>query len=862
MPSYNNAGMIVIETAPPYQITDFDEGICQILGFSYAEFEGTKHSLKELMRKEDFEKASESISFELELSNHISLRLPLIDRRDNIITVLCYGQAFFTSDGRVVLQCTLTDISHLETAASETVKARTDLERFANSVPSGVSKHLLDNNLSVIWANRAFYKLSGYTEAEFEEAFHRNTFKIIYRPDLAMVIDALADLSEEHDSDVNFRIVCKDKKIKWVNAILAHSEERQEGFPVINLVLTDITSLKEAEMRASLEQQKFEILSDITEELAFEYDLRENIITFAEKFSQIFNLDPIMQNPFDSLVKAGIVPEESYEPLRRLFQSAVEGKEYYSTEFLLNTSSGKQWYMSTFSSIRDEDGNPIRVIGLIRNINKQKIEQKNLLHRAESDLMTGLLNKSTTEGRIRDRLRSSNGTSNDAMLLVDIDDFKKINDTYGHLMGDEVILTVADSFRELIDKRHITGRTGGDEFTAYLKDIPNQAYAEDMAKKIRTYVTEHFEGQDDSPSPTLSIGISLTSSGISYADLAEQTDTALYHTKLKGKNGYSVYTPDMQRQEYVNERAGADTAAGMEKNLSFIDELVNLLYMRQNTYQTLEKAIQLIGSQYPIDRICIWDYPHSQDSGFLQCSHIWNRDTGVRTDQLKKTAPAIFFEEIAGLSTNGSFYVKDLSVSGISKADSIAANQNVKSLLQSNIIYGSKPIGYITFASLNDTDYWSEEEIIQFNIIFKLLSETICSNYMSITLNTVREDTIRSFDAMDNGIIILNADTHEILYFNPAIKELIPSITINSACHFIIQQEHDPCFECPIKQLTEGRTRVRISKTIPSTGIELEFVATPFAWNLDINAILLSATVTARRRQEDFYRKETDYGKE
>lgn len=851
MQAYNNAGMIVIDTVIPYRITDFDEGTCQILGYPVTEFARYKRSLKDLMTAEDFRKAMEAIDFELELSNHISIKLPLIDKNNNKITVLCSGQAFLAEDDRTVLQCSVTDITHIENAANETVKAKTDLEQFANSVPCGVSKHLLDNNLSVIWANRSFYRLCGYNDLEFETAFGRNTFMIIFRPDLAIVIDALADLSVEQNADVNFRIVCKNQEVKWVNATLAHSGEMQEGFPVINIILTDITSLKAAEMRAALEQQKYEILSDITEELAYEYDLSENILTFAEKFSQIFNMEPVMTDPYTTLIQKGIVPEESYIPLQQFFRQAAEGKEYYSAEFQLNSNSGKQWYSSTFSSIRDEFGNPIRVIGLLRNINKQKTEQKNLLLRAESDLMTGLLNKTTTEGRIRERLRSIDTNSRDALILLDIDNFKKINDSYGHLAGDEVIHAIADTFREVIEQHHIIGRTGGDEFTVYLTDIPDEAYVKHTVLQLQSVLNSKFTNRSDGLIPTLSIGIAMVTQTVSYSDLAEQADTALYTTKLKGKNGYSIYCADMVRQEYINNREESDNASDAEKNLNFIEELINVLYMRQNTYQTLEKVIHMVGTHYNIDRICIWEYPQSDTGSMVLCQHLWNSDRTVSNSLLKKPAPAIFFEEIAKLSTNGSFYVKDARISGISMADTIAAIQNAKSFIQSNIVYRNKTVGYITFASLDGGEYWSEDEIAQYNIIFKMLSETICSKYMSDTLNTFREDMIQTFDAMDNCILVLNANSHEVLYYNPAAKELFPAITANCCCHFVIHQEHEPCFECPIKQLTENRKRARMTKLIQSSGIELDVVATPFTWNADIKAVLLSATITARRKLED-----------
>ena len=148
------------------------------------------------------------------------------------------------------------------------------------------------------------------------------------------------------------------------------------------------------------------------------------------------------------MLKMGLVSYDTQSAIEELFYLAKAGTEYHSTEFKLNTKNGGfQWYFSTFSTIYDEEGTPLRVVGLLRNIHAQKVEQQKLLIRAETDQMTGLYNKATTESKIQASLRELNGNSYQVLMLVDIDDFKKINDTFGHLKGDEVIVDIAKALQ-------------------------------------------------------------------------------------------------------------------------------------------------------------------------------------------------------------------------------------------------------------------------------------------------------------------------------------------------------------------------------------------------------------------------------
>ena len=147
---------------------------------------------------------------------------------------------------------------------------------------------------------------------------------------------------------------------------------------------------------------------------------------------------------------------------------------------LLTAENIYQWFTVCFKILRDNAGKPTKFIGRLSNINEKKLEEDRLRREAQTDMLTGLYNKMTFKQLAEDML--SEGTH--ALIIVDIDDFKNVNDTYGHLFGDEVILTVASAVRDGFRSSDITGRIGGDEFAVFARDALDESVIRKRCRQI------------------------------------------------------------------------------------------------------------------------------------------------------------------------------------------------------------------------------------------------------------------------------------------------------------------------------------------------------------------------------------------
>ena len=171
---------------------------------------------------------------------------------------------------------------------------------------------------------------------------------------------------------------------------------------------------------------------------------------------------------------------------------------------------------------------------------KESIELQN---KAETDLLTELLNKISTENRIKEYLEGEGHDKTSMMCVLDIDNFKKINDTMGHAFGDEVLATLGKRIRTEFRVTDIIGRTGGDEFIIFLKDLKDEAVIEREAARVAGFFKDFTVGTYTKYSPTASIGAAIfPRDGVDYETMYKAADTALYKAKKRGKNQLAFYS--------------------------------------------------------------------------------------------------------------------------------------------------------------------------------------------------------------------------------------------------------------------------------------------------------------------------------
>ncbi|MEG0832283.1 MAG: GGDEF domain-containing protein, partial [Acidaminococcaceae bacterium] len=194
-----------------------------------------------------------------------------------------------------------------------------------------------------------------------------------------------------------------------------------------------------------------------------------------------------------------------------------------------------QWCRVEFLTLRKADGSPYKILGKITNINDEKFNLLQLKSRAERDSLTNLYNNNSFKEAINSYLTEKAPEGKHAFIIVDVDDFKQVNDTAGHQEGDRVLREVAKLMVQVFAKDCLVGRLGGDEFAVLAKNIASEAEVEEQVTTFLSRTKEIVVGTGVLEL-SCSIGIAFYKTGGSnFAELFKNADTALYKAKAQGK---------------------------------------------------------------------------------------------------------------------------------------------------------------------------------------------------------------------------------------------------------------------------------------------------------------------------------------
>ena len=194
-----------------------------------------------------------------------------------------------------------------------------------------------------------------------------------------------------------------------------------------------------------------------------------------------------------------------------------------------------QWFRTYYRSVTNAEGEIIRIIGRSFNIDMDKSLQEEV----RRDPLTQLLNKLEVQKEVT-RYIEENPNKCSVLFLIDIDNFKGINDTFGHTFGDTVIMDVAGMIRDQFRSNDIVGRVGGDEFLVLMKDTTLEK-AMEKAEQLCHVVSKDYTGGEVNYHISISVGMAMYGAdGANYSALFEKADHAMYRAKQSGKNTFEL----------------------------------------------------------------------------------------------------------------------------------------------------------------------------------------------------------------------------------------------------------------------------------------------------------------------------------
>ncbi len=248
------------------------------------------------------------------------------------------------------------------------------------------------------------------------------------------------------------------------------------------------------------------------------------------------------------------------EHMQQLIEHRISSHQ--SEQLCYQKNGDNLWILSTLSLISDQEEKPLYFIVQIQNITPQKKAEERLRHMAYHDPLTGLANRNKLEQFVHHILASSRRHQQSfALLFLDLDRFKNINDTIGHEAGDALLQVIAERLRSTVRNTDLVARLGGDEFVLVITDVKRTESVALIAQKILDTVIQAIVIKGQEIYITTSIGISLYPyDGQNMQTLMKNADLALYRSKEHGRNNYQFYTVEMTGK--AQERMALQNALG------------------------------------------------------------------------------------------------------------------------------------------------------------------------------------------------------------------------------------------------------------------------------------------------------------
>lgn len=290
-------------------------------------------------------------------------------------------------------------------------------------------------------------------------------------------------------------------------------------------------------------EDRYKTISDMSDNIIFEWNFKTNDVTFSNNFNKKFSYRPPSDHFGDSfLMKAKVHPDDASR-YRSDLDQLEKGKSFENNEYRIKNIYGDFiWILMRTATLTDPDGKPLKVVGVMVDIDRAKKSEAKLTEQASYDALTELYNRETIESQIDNEITLAEARKSEmAVLFIDVDDFKHYNDNYSHATGDQVLKFLAKTIKETVDGIGFAGRYGGDEFVAMIRNAETNSPAE-IAQKIIDKLAAGFDADiGERLSVSVSIGIAVIKDNYNTRTeyLIGKADDAMYSVKKSGKSNYA-----------------------------------------------------------------------------------------------------------------------------------------------------------------------------------------------------------------------------------------------------------------------------------------------------------------------------------
>ena len=591
------------------------------------------------------------------------------------------------------------------------------------------------------------------------------------------------------------------------------------------------------------DMESYRILAELSNAIMFEWDIPTDCFYVSQNWNTLFPSDPQKENFSQNFSKIFSTPPHQSDELTPYIENVKQNNSknipknyYHKIELQLLTKKQTYiWFQLRLLLRYDTKDLPDKVFGMMTDIDLQKKENEKLLYQAQTDVLTGLHNKATSQIMISEYLKQSGLQSrNQALLIVDIDGFKEVNDHFGHLFGDAVIADLARCIKSSFRQSDIVGRIGGDEFIVLFKNIAKKEVIVKKAKELLQLLQRKYTSGNITYEVSASIGIVLSPLyGTNFNDLFQKADRALYHVKENGKNNFYFYYDNLPSPQYSSSRKLADARAETKRlqksfHENVIEYIFKILYRSKDANTAINLILEIIGRKYNMDRVCIFEKNAKNEccNTFEWCGE----NIASRQSEEEKIPDFITEKFREQFDENGLFNCEDVNLLP-PELKEYFKQVPVKALLECAMLNNGLMAGVIGFEYHKNPRVWKADEIEVLSFTAEILSTFLLGKRALDRLKLSNIQALEILDHIDSFIYVVDKNTHEILFLNKKSIDFFGTDQLGKHCFDFISCENAPCSYCPMRLLTESIEQTQQDVYFPKRDLWVHSAVSKIHWD-------------------------------
>ena len=688
--------------------------------------------------------------------------------------------------------------------------AQDNFESMIDNVIAGICFLEYENGvMTPFYVNEGMFRMLGYSRAQGMKLLQKIERNIIPE-DLPIYRQGILDvLKDDGAVEIEFRTVTGSGGLRWLH-VRGNLYSREGDKYVILAVIEDISERKSVEEELRQQAERLNILSEAEGGKILDYNVKTDVMVV--KSSKDYDLSgEMIQQKYMEEFDDSLIYEDDIAYFKSIFRGLMTSPKHETIEYRTKRfDDDYTWYQVNLTSLLGSEGYVTRIVGRMLNIHERKLKELDLLLRAEKDALTGLYNKGATKQLIENVIQESPKDALNALMIIDLDNFKEVNDLMGHAQGDQVLVDTANALNEIFKGGDIVGRIGGDEFVVFMKNLKAISNADILAGKVVRDVDYSFDYEDRVIRVTCSVGVAIFPyHGSDYAELFKKADKAVYTAKANGKCGYRIYDAattmvyhaTRKKEEYNPQK-------GMEMNRGIEDLVMQVLFEDKVMESALKSAIELITGQFGFHRgyICGNEsLPISHTVQFAVTGYETGKETSAQ-HELKKVVSEILYESFKRMTI-----IHDYDLAAAELRDYFRS-EGIKSMLYYPITSHGKFMGAVVFEHHEDVQLeFKENELEELRSLMRVLEAHI----LQIGLMDRLQDFVTQiavFDNFDSYVYIVNADTYEISFINKKVLTVTSDVKIGDTCYKALQNRDTPCEKCILNGLNKEDPHCRCTE--------------------------------------------------